>query len=473
MRPSSIALAHFLYAIMLAPSTVSGELWPHAFLAEVNLKDGRLKVVRRVSAGFEAESLGAQAPPSLARLEGLVEVAGEAEAETSEAEEAKQQYVAVMKQRLHQWRMGELQENDASGDNFGLPDINNMIANAGGESAICRRTAPVTTLAVPQCKPLPARTSSPTSAKDLRPDDIRLIMTVGDSMSLGSFLHNDICENLGDAWPSGGDDRVVSIPYLMNHVGHNNDLMGQTHGSIVSELTAFWVDKPWEQKSYTNKQLDKYRGLNAAFFSAQLFQVPFQVDRLIEKLNTPEYAKHKDSWKLVNMWVGGSEYPMSHPEAEMLRLDVRKALHQIHSRIPNVFVNVIAYPEQWLANEKLNTLCKLYNTRGKYLLGADPSEGFSATGLGLKRLNKLYEEEISKLQSAGNSSYHFAFQTFFRDHKLKSDMFDPFTCFHPSLETSEHMSVALWNSMLSTGEKPRFIDMAGTPVCPDEDSRLH
>jgi hypothetical protein len=46
-------------------------------------------------------------------------------------------------------------------------------------------------------------------------------------------------------------------------------------------------------------------------------------------------------------------------------------------------------------------------------------------------------------------------------------------CFHPSALADMGFAVGLWNSMLSpAGSKPRAIDPAIRPMCPDASSRL-
>jgi phospholipase B1 len=90
-----------------------------------------------------------------------------------------------------------------------------------------------------QCPQLAPRTSPPTSVHDLRPDDIKVVMALGDSLTaafgaekfMGDFKDwlKNLFEYRGKSFSIGADPGMVTIPNILSH--YRPDVVGGSKGS--------------------------------------------------------------------------------------------------------------------------------------------------------------------------------------------------------------------------------------------------
>lgn len=328
---------------------------------------------------------------------------------------------------------------------------------------------------LPSCPPLPSR-ARPTNVRDLRADDIRLVMSIGESMSAGFGLKNLPNEYRGLAFSAGGDPGAMTMPNLLRSAGNNALLLGDSRGVHYGIHTS---DDGCEPPSDT-----QVCRLNAAVDGANMARSLRQVDYLDAQIhsNSSNYTKYADDWKLLTLFSGLSDCVFynetdsthSPTPVEVVRSNFRALMSQVRKRIGHVFVNVIALPTQISkAGEVIKNRgeCKLFIELSK--AGQTKWTDYSLWDGAAKAINKMLAEEVKAIQNLNDPTFYASLQTFMVGFDPATETLEKLDCIHPNQESEAAMSVALWNSMIAPGAKPTALDHSEQPVCPTEHARLH
>ncbi|CAG8794772.1 12065_t:CDS:2, partial [Gigaspora rosea] len=275
------------------------------------------------------------------------------------------------------------------------------------------------------CPPLTPRISPPANVHDLRPDDIKMIMALGDSITAG-FLANAVCdennttmklhEYRGVSYAMGGDIGAVSIANFFKH--YSPELKGASLGYHLVEVCYGVICPPKQYKPEQDQ-------MNAA-----------QSGSLAKNLDYQIIQRHETTFE---------DY-------------VYDALEKIRTNIPNVIVNIVG-------NFNVSQIYKVTRGQSKYCkkLGVLPNFececAFLETPEGEKKrqsmddLSQKYNAAISRIVQnyADNPSDTFAvvYQPF--DLDLTSFPINSLSCadcFHPSLKLHEHSAKLLWNNFI-------------------------
>ncbi|WVQ73258.1 hypothetical protein IAR50_002826 [Cryptococcus sp. DSM 104548] len=98
--------------------------------------------------------------------------------------------------------------------------------------------------------PVLSQRDTPTSAKDVRPDDIRVVMALGDSITAGLLAHpasspwslsnitthfrtSDVEGYRGISYPSAIDEGAITIPTILSYFVPNSTIEGSATGQQV------------------------------------------------------------------------------------------------------------------------------------------------------------------------------------------------------------------------------------------------
>ncbi|KAF7723106.1 hypothetical protein EC973_002336 [Apophysomyces ossiformis] len=223
----------------------------------------------------------------------------------------------------------------------------------------------VTAFGVQSCPPLPKR-DPPTSVHDLRPDDIKVIGAIGDSITAGLLAKNidteyatlkDIREYRGLSGFMGVSEGTVSVANYIKH--YSPYLVGGSDGTeqlpicpgiakeysdssenntMISNVKKF-IDTFFCLDAHHNPQIDH---LNAAISSASSKSIDEQVDYLVKYIGRGTAAA--DDWKLVNVFLGTNDVAASClPGFDMVsyRNRMKAGIQRLIDKVDKVLVNIV------------------------------------------------------------------------------------------------------------------------------------
>ncbi|XP_035263546.1 phospholipase B1, membrane-associated-like [Anguilla anguilla] len=321
------------------------------------------------------------------------------------------------------------------------------------------------------CTDLAPSNPAPTSVHRLRPADIKVVATLGDSISTGFGAKSKNILQLkteyrGVSWSIGGDKTLKEVTTLPNILRKFNPSL---HGFSLGVGTS-------------------KTGFNMAVSGSKADDIPDQARKLIEALKTSKDVDFANDWKLVTLFIGGNDlcqYCMDRVtlSPQNYSYHLRESLDLLY-QVPRVLVNVVEILQiTGLRRINSDTLgCSLVqkNVCPCFLVPAEDSLELSE----MNRINRLYQEESQRLVSGGRydgrEDFAVVTQPYFRNTvvPLNSDQkpdvsFFSVDCFHFSERGHAEMAIALWNNMLEPEEKKQvynnFTSDRNKIKCPTQD----
>jgi len=331
------------------------------------------------------------------------------------------------------------------------------------------------------CPALP-KNPVPTNVNNLHPNDVKVVMALGDSITAGFGIMGYpglANEYRGLSGSIGGDPGAITTPNFFKT--YTPDLIGASIGYHIVEYCAGIICLPGQYQPAKDV-------FNAAQSGATFFDLPgHELDYLIKTLKAhPEVNMEKD-WKLMTIFVGandlcsacGDKAPFTDPTTYSNRM--LATLERIRKEIPRTFVNLVP----------------MFNLSGVYDLGLNTthctnthkdlafecacifSPNATAARLLVDTLVMLYNEKIDLLAQQYQNKYpEFAVvvQPFAKNTVVKHlpvTFLSGLDCFHPSLSAHQAMAIGLWNNMLTPrANKKLVLDIAEKPLCPTAQTLL-
>ncbi|WVQ72265.1 hypothetical protein IAR50_001814 [Cryptococcus sp. DSM 104548] len=379
-----------------------------------------------------------------------------------------------------------------------------------------------------QCPKLSKR-ETPKSAKEVRPDDIRVVMALGDSISAGllarparsspsshtfpqiSFLPKsvDIQEYRGVSYPIGADPGAVTIPNILSHFissssdGRSEQVQGGStgHHPPVACLQGFGVrgcmPRPDED------------GLNAAISGSVSSSLIRQVeDYLLPKLLELDLPK-KGEWVYLNLGIGANDicafclspnitlsgdFPFARElgspgSPKQFANDIRTAINTLRPHIPHLIVNIIGLLRvSSLYRLTLKTpycqpplLPHIPHLPLECGCAMIPGPAGDWTRRKMDELGEDYDEAVLELvrewEQEGDEGFGVIWQPGsaidLENYPIKA--LSPLDCFHPSEAAHQRVAAGFWNRLtLSLEEKYQPIkwDDEIWVRCLEEDDRF-
>ncbi|GAN05784.1 phospholipase a2 [Mucor ambiguus] len=310
-------------------------------------------------------------------------------------------------------------------------------------------------------------------AYHLRPNDIKAVIAIGDSISAGfgmisgKYLSSDsiFSRKHRKVFSVGGDKGEYTIPNYL----------------------AAWTNAP-NKGPPTGYTLPLSRGkqLDNAVSGSKTQELDDQISRLVHLLKAEKYKDIRDEWKLITLFIGANnvcvlcEPPMTTlpglAEADVFEENVRQALTRIKDQVPKSFVNLVA----------LFNVSSVYEaSRGdpycEFVL--DPShmvicsciQGDEKQRRAADRVVNEYNLRLEKLEQEfkqqDTMQFGLSYQPGFKEFpiaKYKQSYFSGVDCFHPNKCANQLMSILLWNNMFSNKQdKKKEYDVETLEfVCP-------
>ncbi|KAF7722980.1 hypothetical protein EC973_002450 [Apophysomyces ossiformis] len=197
---------------------------------------------------------------------------------------------------------------------------------------------------IEDCPSLEPRTSPPTNVRDLRPDDIKVVSSMGDRYTvsiLAGFAARGIqgwsifdirtlFEYRGASFGGGGDAGFATIPNMIKR--YRPDIVG---ASVGEHLIEYCGDNRW---------LDH---LNVAQSGALIETLDYEVDLLMNAISYYPDVDFGNDWKLVNILIGYLDVCSScKPEfykdhtPEVFESLLSNALSRLRKELPKTLVNL-------------------------------------------------------------------------------------------------------------------------------------
>ncbi|OWZ36407.1 hypothetical protein C347_00578 [Cryptococcus neoformans AD2-60a] len=358
----------------------------------------------------------------------------------------------------------------------------------------------------------------PTVAKDVRPDDFRVIMALGDSITAGLLARGsrsssassapsqvdrqrpllpslDIQEYRGLSYPIGSDPGAITIPEILRHFSPSAE---EIPGSSKGKHPPVTCLNGWGIKGCAERPEED--GLNAAVSGSVSAGLLRQVeDFILPRLKDMEIRK--EDWKFVNLGIGANDicsfclYPNITDidfsgSPKRFAKDIKHAVNALRKNVPNIIVNIIG----------LFRVSAIYKLTLKdpycqpplfpYPIPHFPLECSCAllpgptgdwTRQKMDELGEAYDEAVLEIvrewEKEGDEHFGAIWQpgTAIDLPNYPITALSPIDCFHPSEASHQRMAAGIWNRLtLNLEEKylPISWDDEIMVRCLEEDDRV-
>ncbi|KAJ9576073.1 hypothetical protein L9F63_007038 [Diploptera punctata] len=328
------------------------------------------------------------------------------------------------------------------------------------------------------CKQMEHKVDIPESVHQLRPGDIKVVASLGDSYTTGNAAlaenEEETKNNYRGVSPMGGGQatwrQYLTIPNILREF--NPKLLGYALGTVESN--------------------NPISGLNVAENGALDDQLLQQAQSLVTKIRNNHFIDFNNDWKLVNIMIGTNdickEYCFQHNDKDSplghLR-QLEEALLYLKKNLPRTFVNLIHIPNMVSLQDMKNLpfTCHMKQVvQCSCLFGSsDKNKGGSVT----KMLYGYWEAERRVVEDEKFDSEDFTvvLQPFFLGVKAPGivstllgevsdlNLFSP-DCFHYNQKGNAQVANALWNNMMEpVGNKSLGWDAPFKRfICPTENA---
>ncbi|KAL0090040.1 secreted phospholipase B1 [Phycomyces blakesleeanus] len=291
-------------------------------------------------------------------------------------------------------------------------------------------------------------------AKHLRPQDIKSVIALGDSITAGFGMISgrppfaSVWEHRGKAFSVGADVGEHTLTNFMSHFTN-------THGAPEG------VTLP----------MARGKRLNNAVTGAKVQDLDIEVTRLVRLLKSSSYDSIRDEWKLITIFVGANNICVlcndertglpSQADADVFEDSMRQVMERLRTEVGKSFVNLVAlfnvssvyeasrgdpYCEFILDPSHLS-VCSCIQGDEKQRLAAD---------LVVMEYNTRLEKIAFEYNELNDRQFGVGYQPgfmFFPVGQYKQHYLSGFDCFHPNKCANQVMAIVLWNNMFSTPEE--------------------
>ncbi|KAE8750863.1 hypothetical protein FOCC_FOCC002291 [Frankliniella occidentalis] len=314
----------------------------------------------------------------------------------------------------------------------------------------------------------------PTSVHRLRPGDVDVVASMGDSLTAanGAMALNVpqvTNENRGLSWSGGGQGtwrEYLTLPNILKEF--NPALVGYS----LKDSRAF----------------QKASVFNVAEINSMSQDLPWQASNLVKRMRSDPRVDLQRDWKVITILVGSNDFcsdmcfrkdPESLPEQH--RQDLRESLRILKKHLPRTFVNLVTQPDLGrILTTMKNTspFCELLRRFACSCLYGEPTKPIRG------RMRKIIERYIQVEWEMGDDpefqTDDFALvvqpYTYKLNFPMKNENATDFSylapdCFHFSQRGYARAANAVWNNMLEpVGRKSTdWTDIFERFLCPTEE----
>jgi len=329
------------------------------------------------------------------------------------------------------------------------------------------------------CAPLPPHNT--TTIFDLRPNDIKVMMAVGDSITTGFGLLQAVNETRGKSFSMGGDPGAITLPNLFLYF--NPAVTGYSTGTYPADV-CYGTNCP-SVRYYPNQDAN-----NAAKSGSMVVDmVGTQVNYLIRQINQSPNMDVQSDWKVLTIMIGANDlcasctFNLTYLSPDDYENNLFGTLERIRTSLPRTFVNlVLSYNISQAYDLSLKT-AKCENISRPLFIQCDclfdPNNGAIRKTIDdyMTQFNYRAANVAKYYQRKAYDNFAVVVQPFAVNtvlSNLPSRFISRLDCFHPSKVGQEVMATALWNSMLTpAANKKTSMNMDDVPICPAPDTLIY
>ncbi|KAI8364311.1 hypothetical protein EDC96DRAFT_608660 [Choanephora cucurbitarum] len=351
---------------------------------------------------------------------------------------------------------------------------------------------------VTQISDCPALTprNGPRDASDLRPDDIKVLGALGDSITAGFgimgynvslpttiALLDAFTEYRGLSYSAGGQENAFTVPNYIKH--YQPELTGYSNGNHSIESCGNG-DTCSASYDSSNDQL------NAAISGATARDLDYELDYLINQMKSMSNLDFENDWKMINIQIGSNDMCNScsnkedtnYTDPENYGAYIEGALEKIQQNIPKTLVNLIgAFNVSQIFPLTANqTYCTPQTSNVTINYNLNECECAAVPG-GLDKMDRLasaYNRKLEDIYQKHQQNKTSDFAVTYQNANLNItsfplEFFSNFDCFHPGLVGHRWVSKIVWNQLFSSREmKPKIFNFNEdeTIYCPTDSDRF-
>ncbi|KAG9292438.1 hypothetical protein G9A89_015308 [Geosiphon pyriformis] len=344
--------------------------------------------------------------------------------------------------------------------------LNKWLSSASKIRPVMARTKPVKPLFVSNitsCPSLPPRFFGAKSVHDLRPDDIKYVMALGDSITAGFFAKGkyhghpltikNLKEHRGVSFAMGGDKNAESLANFIKF--YRRDVIGASVGSHLVEICAgnFCPD---------NRYKPFFDRLNAAQSGAMATNLEHEMRYLLNQL--AKYNATRKDYKFLNLFMGSNDIcnicTRNYVAPLEFEKNIRKTLESIRRYIPNTVVNLMGVfnVSQVYEFSHGKEYCRWFKDLPQVQFGCPcaflPGQIGKKKRQEMDKVTVLYKSAIERIamEYAQKHNRDPSFAVVYQPIDVNLTTFpieavSNIDCFHPSLNTHALMAKSLWNNL--------------------------
>jgi len=329
------------------------------------------------------------------------------------------------------------------------------------------------------CPKLPVHPPA-TNARELRADDISMVMAIGDSMTAAFAAYDNdpitaFLEYRAESWAIGANPDSLTVYNLINYF-NPSAVCGAMNNTIPFDVLRMKDHDFWETNFWPSR-------CDAAVSEAQLRDIGEQIDYLgnMSKIYFPSELK---GWKLLIILIGANDLCASCPSVNSPYSDPTTWLNmydgfleQIHEALPNTFVAItsllnisIVWDAMMAAPPEKEAYCmvvrKQFHECGCLDSGLESDR--AAMDLHTVAYNQGLQNLAEQWQAKNLSDFYVSVQPFLEGLVIPNMTFlSGLDCFHPSWQAHQAFAVTMWNSLfLPQDKKPVVIQLNNDLYCP-------
>ncbi|KAI9268040.1 hypothetical protein BDA99DRAFT_461454 [Phascolomyces articulosus] len=369
-----------------------------------------------------------------------------------------------------------------------------IVLSLAGLASLCVNALEVTN--IKDCPTLSRRVGGAANVTDLRPDDIKVVAAMGDSITAGAFMLGvdneeegfDIrtySESRGESYSIGGNrDAITLAKFIQNY---SPTAQGASIGSRFP--TTPCVDENCSILQYEYRPLNDR--LNAAISGSMAMNLDRQLDYLITRMKTMIGVNFNQHWKLLTIQIGSNDQCASCNGVLDLSPDaygkhISTALERIKSSIPRVIVNLLGVfkvSQVYTITEDGPAYCRPQNNDPNTILNRQMCSCFQGADSNRTHMDTIADGYNAKLQEIyedfkSKQSDTFAVSYMPSDINILGfpiEALSNFDCFHPSLINHQWIAKTSWQNLFVSQPDRQGIwefDANKKIYCPTEFDRI-
>ncbi|KAI9362779.1 hypothetical protein BD770DRAFT_315966 [Pilaira anomala] len=314
------------------------------------------------------------------------------------------------------------------------------------------------------CPFLTPRTEAATNVHDLRPDDIKLVIGLGDSVMAGFaakgiqdetfFTIKNLYENRGISFAMGGDPDAMTMPNILNYYSH--DLYGASKGDHI--ISICFGNQICPKGQYRPK-IDVLNAAQSGARSLNLFHQLDYIEDELEELYESGLASPTD-WKLLTFFIGSNDICHSCTEITSLppafSVNALAAVERIRTSMSNVLVQIVGMMRvQDIVIQSSNYVAYCQPIKGSSFIGHDHECECSHSDTNRTIMSDVFPhyntalegiaEHYKSISDETQSTFAVVYQPLLVDiMSFPIEAISNIDCFHPSALAHAWLSKMYW-----------------------------